>query len=143
MIVVPVLMISCHVSENPKIGPVTAHIMITSTASMKVVARPAANEILLAVSPNNLASFPGVLGFSSCRGCLSDGLTMPSLSCNWPGLNVQARRMFHIRNSLVPQRSRRSGIRIVSAIIMAMTLDRSVVQAFQGVANAMADREIS
>src|SRR3954454_24049940 len=113
MIVVPVLMISCHVSENPKIGPVTAHIM-------KVVARPAANEILLAVSANNLANFPGVLGFSSCRGCLSDGLTMPSLSSNWPGLNVQARRMFHIRNSLVPQRS-----------------------AFQDVANAMADREIS
>ncbi|HEY6602090.1 MAG TPA: FtsH protease activity modulator HflK [Xanthobacteraceae bacterium] len=36
---------------------------------------------------------------------------------------------------------RRSGIRIVSASIMTMTLDRSVVQAFQDVANAMADRE--
>ena len=36
---------------------------------------------------------------------------------------------------------RRSGIRIVSASIMAMTLDRSVVEAFQDVANAMADRE--
>jgi modulator of FtsH protease HflK len=37
--------------------------------------------------------------------------------------------------------SRRSGISIVSASIMAMTLDRSVAQAFQDVADAMADRE--
>ena len=36
---------------------------------------------------------------------------------------------------------RRSGISIVSASIMAMTLDRSVAQAFQDVADAMADRE--
>ena len=37
--------------------------------------------------------------------------------------------------------SRHSGIRIVSANIMTITLDRSVVQAFQDVADAMADRE--
>jgi hypothetical protein len=55
-------MISCHVSENPKIGPVTAQITITSTASMNVVARPAASDVLLAASPNNLASLPGALG---------------------------------------------------------------------------------
>jgi modulator of FtsH protease HflK len=36
---------------------------------------------------------------------------------------------------------RHSGIRIVSASIMTITLDRSVVQAFQDVADAMADRE--
>jgi membrane protease subunit HflK len=36
---------------------------------------------------------------------------------------------------------RRSGVSIVSASIMAMTLDRSVAQAFQDVANAMSDRE--
>ena len=36
---------------------------------------------------------------------------------------------------------RRSGILIVSASIMTMTLDRSVAQAFQDVADAMADRE--
>jgi membrane protease subunit HflK len=36
---------------------------------------------------------------------------------------------------------RRSGVSIVSASIMAMTLDRSVAQAFQDVADAMADRE--
>jgi modulator of FtsH protease HflK len=34
-----------------------------------------------------------------------------------------------------------SGVRIVSASIMTITLDRSVVQAFQDVADAMADRE--
>src|SRR5262249_23177865 len=36
---------------------------------------------------------------------------------------------------------RKSGIQIVSASIMTMTLDRSVAQAFQDVADAMADRE--
>jgi membrane protease subunit HflK len=36
---------------------------------------------------------------------------------------------------------RHSGIRIVSANIMTITIDRSVVQAFQDVADAMADRE--
>jgi modulator of FtsH protease HflK len=36
---------------------------------------------------------------------------------------------------------RRGGISIVSASIMSMTLDRSVAQAFQDVAGAMADRE--
>jgi membrane protease subunit HflK len=36
---------------------------------------------------------------------------------------------------------RHSGIRIVSASIMTITLDRSVVQAFQDVADAMSDRE--
>jgi modulator of FtsH protease HflK len=36
---------------------------------------------------------------------------------------------------------RRSGIAIISASIMTMTLDRSVAQAFQDVADAMADRE--
>jgi membrane protease subunit HflK len=36
---------------------------------------------------------------------------------------------------------RHSGVRIVSASMMTITLDRSVVQAFQDVADAMADRE--
>jgi membrane protease subunit HflK len=36
---------------------------------------------------------------------------------------------------------RRSGVQIVSASIMTMTLDKSVAQAFQDVADAMADRE--
>jgi membrane protease subunit HflK len=36
---------------------------------------------------------------------------------------------------------RHSGIRILSASIMTITIDRSVVQAFQDVADAMADRE--
>src|SRR3954465_13226792 len=80
MIVVPVLMISCHVSENPKIGPVTAQIMITSTASMNVVARPAARDVLLAASPNNLASLPGALGSWACRGSVFYDSTIPSLS---------------------------------------------------------------
>ena len=37
--------------------------------------------------------------------------------------------------------ARHSGVRIVSANIMALSIDRSVAQAFQDVADAMADRE--
>ena len=35
-IVVPVLITSCHVSLKPNIGPVTAHMTITSTANPNV-----------------------------------------------------------------------------------------------------------
>jgi hypothetical protein len=39
-IVVPLFMISCHVSENPKSGPANTHITTTSTAIPKVEAQP-------------------------------------------------------------------------------------------------------
>lgn len=51
--VVPVLMTSCHVSENPNNGPVTAQITITAQASTKVDARPAACEALFAMDANS------------------------------------------------------------------------------------------
>jgi hypothetical protein len=41
-IVVPVLMTSCHVSENPKIGPVMAQMTITPTARTKAMDVPVA-----------------------------------------------------------------------------------------------------
>lgn len=37
---VPVLMISCHVSEKPKIGPAMPHTTITPKASMKADVPP-------------------------------------------------------------------------------------------------------
>jgi hypothetical protein len=40
MMVVLVLMISCHVSLNPKIGPVAAQTTMTRSARMKVMGRP-------------------------------------------------------------------------------------------------------
>jgi hypothetical protein len=40
MIVVPVLMTSCHVSLKPKIGPVMIQIAMIATASAKVLGRP-------------------------------------------------------------------------------------------------------
>ena len=40
MIVVPVLMTSCHVSLKPNIGPVSIQIAMTATASTKVLGRP-------------------------------------------------------------------------------------------------------
>ncbi|MGT2465600.1 hypothetical protein ACVOMV_10865 [Mesorhizobium atlanticum] len=39
--VVPVLMTSCQVSENPKIGPLAAHTTTISTQMTKVHGRPA------------------------------------------------------------------------------------------------------
>jgi hypothetical protein len=41
MMVVPVLMISCHVSEKPNSGPVTPQITITITQTAKVSGFPA------------------------------------------------------------------------------------------------------
>jgi hypothetical protein len=46
--VVPVLMISCQVSEKPKKGPVSPQITITSTATVKPQALPRAFEVLRA-----------------------------------------------------------------------------------------------
>jgi len=40
MIVVPVFMTSCQVSLNENIGPVTIHIAMIATASVKVLGRP-------------------------------------------------------------------------------------------------------
>ena len=50
-IVVPVLMTSCHVSENPKIGPVTAQITIEAQATANVEARPHCAEVHCAAVP--------------------------------------------------------------------------------------------
>jgi hypothetical protein len=52
-IVVPVLMTSCHVSENRKRGPVTAQMTITAQAKTKADARPAAWEALFAMDANH------------------------------------------------------------------------------------------
>jgi hypothetical protein len=40
--VVPVLTMSCQVSEKPKKGPLTAHAMMTSTQSRNAIGRPVA-----------------------------------------------------------------------------------------------------
>src|SRR5262249_13697310 len=55
--VVPVLITSCHVSENPKIGPVIPHTRTVSDAAIKAVGRPAALDVKLAMSPNNFPTF--------------------------------------------------------------------------------------
>jgi hypothetical protein len=44
-IVVPVLMTSCHVSLNWKMGPVIAHVATTSTASTNVPGRPTRRDV--------------------------------------------------------------------------------------------------
>lgn len=41
MIVVPVLITNCHVSENPNMGPVTTHTIIINKAIIKAVVLPA------------------------------------------------------------------------------------------------------
>src|SRR4051812_29124735 len=47
-IVVPVLMMSCQVSEKPKIGPVTAQAMMTTTASTNAHGEPTALDVACA-----------------------------------------------------------------------------------------------
>ena len=47
MIVVVVLMTSCHVSENPKMGPEKAHSTIAKKASIKAQGEPTIDEVLL------------------------------------------------------------------------------------------------
>jgi hypothetical protein len=51
--VVPVLMTSCQVSENPKTGPEMAQTMMTPKASMNAHELPVARETALAASPNH------------------------------------------------------------------------------------------
>src|SRR3989442_1054262 len=50
-IVVPVLITSCQVSEKPKIGPVTSHTRMTSTATVNAQAEPMVSETFVAVFP--------------------------------------------------------------------------------------------
>lgn len=45
MIVVPVLMTSCQVSENAKIGPLIAQAAIVNTASTNTQGLPAKREV--------------------------------------------------------------------------------------------------
>src|SRR6478735_12356369 len=52
MMVVPVLMTSCQVSEKSKTGPVPAHTATSTTASTNVAGLPAHSEVLLAKRVN-------------------------------------------------------------------------------------------
>src|SRR4029453_7135446 len=60
-IVVPVLMMSCHVSLKPNSGPVIAQIMITATARMKVPGRPVARAVHLANRENHDCDLVGLI----------------------------------------------------------------------------------
>ena len=55
MIVVPVLMISCQVSEKLKIGPVTAQTMIVAAAIRNTIGRPDWMAMLDEIFENSLA----------------------------------------------------------------------------------------
>lgn len=52
MIVVPVLMTSCHVSLNPKIGPATAQPTTTASAAMNAHGEPTWRDALAAILRN-------------------------------------------------------------------------------------------
>jgi hypothetical protein len=54
-IVVPVLMTSCHVSENRKIGPVTAQTTMTVMARRNAHFDPSQNDALAAKRPKRSA----------------------------------------------------------------------------------------
>jgi hypothetical protein len=57
--VVAVLITSCHVSLNPKNGPIAAHATMTPAAVMKVTGRPAVCAVALVSRVNQLRDFVG------------------------------------------------------------------------------------
>ena len=58
--VVPVFMTSCHVSEKPKGGPVTAQAAMIAAASAKVAGLPAVRAVHLAKLVNQEVDFDGL-----------------------------------------------------------------------------------
>jgi hypothetical protein len=61
MIVVPVFMISCQVSLNPNIGPVTAQARIITTAIVKAAGRPLILAVHFAKRVNHDLDFGGLI----------------------------------------------------------------------------------
>ena len=61
MMVVPVFIISCHVSLKPNIGSVIAHITMTITASTKVIGLPLQRAVNLANRVNHDLDFVGLM----------------------------------------------------------------------------------
>jgi hypothetical protein len=59
--VVPVFIISCHVSLNPNMGPVIAHTTMTITASTKVTGLPLQRAVNLANRVNHDLDFVGLM----------------------------------------------------------------------------------
>jgi hypothetical protein len=62
--VVPVLIISCHVSLKPNIGPEIAQIIMTATARKKVPGLPAERALHLANRENHDWDLVGLIVFS-------------------------------------------------------------------------------
>ena len=52
--VVKVFAISCHVSENPNSGPVTAHMAMRAIATVKAHTDPVAFDTFVAIRPNQV-----------------------------------------------------------------------------------------
>src|SRR5262249_36198951 len=61
IIVVPVLMTSCHVSLKPNTGPVHAHTTIPVTATPKAIGRPVTRAVHLAKRTNHDLDFVGLI----------------------------------------------------------------------------------
>jgi hypothetical protein len=66
-IVVPVLMISCQVSEYANAGPVAAQTTMAAQATTKLDARPHCRDIHCAAAPN--AALTANRRFFSVAGC--------------------------------------------------------------------------
>src|SRR4051794_9564844 len=79
MIVVPVLITNCQVSEKPNSGPVIAQTKTTPAASMKADARPAAWDVLFATSPKIRLKPPA---------CPADAFVLAS----WPTIDAFFRK---------------------------------------------------
>src|SRR5687767_4906775 len=89
MMVVPVLITSCHVSLNPKNGPVTAQTTIVASARINARGRPVARDAALAKRLNAEVFFIGS----------SDSRFVTELRCRFKGR----------RENCEKRRSRQSG----------------------------------
>src|SRR5688500_11715839 len=74
MIVVPVLITSCHVSLNAKRGPLTAHTAMTATASVNAAGRPEARAVAFANRVNQLRDFVGRIHPPTSRDQCLEGI---------------------------------------------------------------------
>ncbi len=74
MIVVPVFITSCQVSDKPKIGPVTIQTAITPAASRKAQGQPHCLAMILARLPwrSSMAAPPGLAVAPFCACAVTD-----------------------------------------------------------------------
>ena len=91
MMVVPVLMTSCQVSEKSKTGPVPAHTATSTTASTNVAGLPAHSEVLLAKRVNRCCGVSMLQGYALARPMPALQIAPFARAASWRGVEGPAR----------------------------------------------------